>query len=99
MSTPILNADLVRYVASLVQIGITDEEAELFAPQLSAILEYFTLLQEVDTEAVEPAFLLPGLRNVLREDRKEPSMKREEFLRNVPRSTQEYVSVPAVLED
>ncbi|MFN3742292.1 MAG: Asp-tRNA(Asn)/Glu-tRNA(Gln) amidotransferase subunit GatC [Anaerolineales bacterium] len=95
----ILNAELVRHIASLVQLGISDEEAEAFAPQLNAILEYFALLQQVDTDEVPPAFLLSGLRNVLRADEVADGMEREAFLRAAPHRIGEYISVPAVLED
>jgi aspartyl-tRNA(Asn)/glutamyl-tRNA(Gln) amidotransferase subunit C len=94
-----LNIETVHHIANLVQLGLTDEEAAAFLPQLNAILEYFALLQEVDTESVPPAFLLPGARNVLREDNPEPGMSREAFLSNVPDSEGEYVSVPRVLEE
>jgi aspartyl/glutamyl-tRNA(Asn/Gln) amidotransferase subunit C (EC 6.3.5.-) len=73
---PPLNIETVHHIANLVQLGLTDEEAAAFLPQLNAILEYFALLQEVDTESVPPAFLLPGARNVLREDHPEPGMSR-----------------------
>jgi aspartyl-tRNA(Asn)/glutamyl-tRNA(Gln) amidotransferase subunit C len=94
-----LNIETVHHIANLVQLGLTDEEAAAFLPQLNAILEYFALLQEVDTESVPPAFLLPGAHNVLREDNPELGMSREAFLSNVPSPEGEYVSVPRVLEE
>ncbi len=94
-----LNIETVRHIATLVQLRLTDEEAAAFVPQLNAILEYFALLQEVDTTSVPPAFLLPGLRSVLREDNPEPGMSRQAFLSNVPHPEGEYVSVPVVLEE
>lgn len=95
----ILDVELVRHIASLVQIGLTDEEAEKFVSQLNAILEYFRLLQEVNTEEVPPAFLLPGLRSVLRADEALPGMDREAFLQGAPQRSATYVAVPVVLEE
>lgn len=92
-----IGAETVRHMAFLVRVGITEEEAEAFAPQLSAIIDYFNLLNEVDTGQVPPATQLPGLRNVLRPDEVAPSMDREAFLSNVPRRAGEYVQVPLVL--
>lgn len=97
--TVILDVELVRHIASLVQLGLTDEEAEKFVPQLNAILEYFRLLQDVNTEEVPPAFLLPGLRNVLRADEALPGMDREAFLQGAPQRSATYVAVPVVLEE
>lgn len=39
-----------------------------FSTQLSAIFEYVDLLNEVDTEGVEPTSQVTGLENVTRED-------------------------------
>ncbi len=92
-----INAETVRHMAFLVRVGITDEEAEAFSPQLAAIIHYFQLLNEVNTDQVPPATQLPGLRNVLRPDEVGPSMDREAFLANVPRRADPYVEVPVVL--
>lgn len=98
MTTPFnIDADTVRHMAFLVRVGITDEEAEAFSPQLSAIIDYFNLLNEVDTSQTPPATQLPGLRNVLRPDEVAPSMDQEAFLSNVPHRIGEYVQVPLVL--
>lgn len=97
--SPLLTPELVQHIASLVQIGLSEAEAEAFVPQLNAILEYFNLLQEVDTTQVPPAFLLSGPRNVFRPDRPEPGLTRQAFLSNVPRRQREYVCVPIVLEE
>lgn len=92
-----INSETVRHMAFLVRLGITDEEAEAFSSQLSAILNYFQLLNEVNTDQVPPATQLPGLRNVLRPDEVSPSLDREAFLANVPRRSGPYVEVPVVL--
>lgn len=92
-----IHAETVKHMAFLVRLGITDEEAEAFSPQLSAIIHYFRLLGEVDTDQVPPATELPGLRNVWREDEVAPSMEREAFLSNAPRRAGDYVEVPVVL--
>ncbi len=92
-----IDAETVRHMAFLVRVGITDEEAEAFSPQLSAIIAYFHLLNEVDTSQAPPATQLSGLRNVWRPDEIAPSMEREAFLSNVPRRAGAYVRVPLVL--
>ncbi len=96
---PLLTPELVQHIASLVQIGLSEAEAEAFVPQLNAILEYFNLLQEVDTTQVLPAFLLSGLRNIFRPDQPELGLTRQAFLSNVPQRQGEYVCVPIVLEE
>ena len=89
----------VKHVATLVRLGISEEEAQKFSGQFSSIIEYFNMLNEVDTENVPPASDIANAQNVLREDIVQPSMSREEFLKNAPKSERGYVKVPTILGD
>src|SRR5437016_2540373 len=44
----------VDHVAALARLGITAEERERFAQQLSGILEHFQALQALDTAQIPP---------------------------------------------
>ena len=90
---------MVKHVAHLVRIGITDDEAQAFSQQVSAIIDYFRLLNEVDTSDVPSAAEITNTRNVMREDQVTPSMSREEFLNNTPRREGGLVKVPSVLSE
>lgn len=92
-----IDPDMVKHVAQLVRLGITEEEATAFSPQLTAIIDYFNQLNEVDTSQTLPATQMVGTRNVMREDKVAPSMTREEFLKNVPQREGDFVKVPMVL--
>jgi aspartyl-tRNA(Asn)/glutamyl-tRNA(Gln) amidotransferase subunit C len=95
MST--IDTKTVKHVAHLVRLGISEEEAQTFSGQFSSIIDYFNMLNEVDTENVPPASDIANAENVLREDVVKPSMSREEFLKNAPKSERGYVKVPTVL--
>jgi aspartyl-tRNA(Asn)/glutamyl-tRNA(Gln) amidotransferase subunit C len=45
----------VRKVAKLAHLEITDEEVEMYTPQMANIVKYVEQLNELDTESVEPA--------------------------------------------
>jgi aspartyl-tRNA(Asn)/glutamyl-tRNA(Gln) amidotransferase subunit C len=94
-----IDTNTVKYMAYLVRLGITEEEAQKFSGQFSSIVDYFNMLNEVDTENVPPASDITNNTNVLREDVANPSMSREEFLNNAPQSERGYVKVPTVLGD
>ena len=95
MST--IDTKTVKHIAMLVRLGISEEEAQAFSGQFNSIIEYFNMLNEVDTENVIPASDVANAENVLREDEVKPSMDREEFLKNAPQSERGYVKVPTVL--
>ncbi len=94
-----IDTQTVKHVAFLVRLGISEEEAEKFSGQFSSIIDYFNMLNEVDTSDVPPASDIANAENVLREDVVRPSMSREEFLKNAPQSERGYVKVPTVLGD
>jgi aspartyl-tRNA(Asn)/glutamyl-tRNA(Gln) amidotransferase subunit C len=60
---------MVRRVAEAARLNLTDEELERYEQQLKVILEAFRMLDEVDTEGVEPSFHPVELMDVLREDK------------------------------
>lgn len=99
LTTAGIDADMVRYVAYLVRLGITDEQAAAFSQQFSAIIDYFQRLNEVDTSQTPPANQAGGRGNVLRDDEVRPSMEREAFLKNAPRHRDGCVEVPLVLDE
>lgn len=63
-----LTRDQVEHVAKLARLGLSEKEIEKFQTQLSGILDYVELLNEVDTEGVEPTAQVTGLTNVKRKD-------------------------------
>jgi aspartyl-tRNA(Asn)/glutamyl-tRNA(Gln) amidotransferase subunit C len=48
-----LTADQVRHIAKLARLTLSDEEVERFTTELTSILKYIDLLQEVNTDGVE----------------------------------------------
>ena len=94
-----IDTTTVKHTAFLVRLGISEEEAGKFSGQFSSIIDYFNMLNEVDTDNVPPASDIANAENVLRKDMVKPSMSREEFLKNAPQSERGYVKVPTVLSD
>ncbi|MCD6553317.1 MAG: Asp-tRNA(Asn)/Glu-tRNA(Gln) amidotransferase subunit GatC [Anaerolineae bacterium] len=93
-----LSREEVEHIAELAKVGLTDEEKTLFQEQLSAILEYAEMLQEIDTTAIPPTATVLPLRNVMRPDEVRPSLPREDVLANAPQSEDGYFRVKAILE-
>jgi aspartyl-tRNA(Asn)/glutamyl-tRNA(Gln) amidotransferase subunit C len=88
----------VDHIAELARLGLTEEEKDLFAGQLSAILEYFQVLQRLDTESVPPTTTAIPLENVMFEDEVQPSSPSEDILSNAPDAVDGSFRVRAVLE-
>ena len=90
----------VRRIAALARLELTaDEEAHLGA-QLSAILGYVALLEELDVSGVEPMThaLAAGEPPALREDEVHRSLSPEEALANAPEREGSCFRVPRIIE-
>lgn len=85
-------------VAHLARLAITDEEAEHFADQLEAITNAMELLNELDTENVEPTTHVLPLVNVMREDKSIEGLPRELVMKNVKEHEGGQVRVPTILD-
>ncbi|MEI6144149.1 MAG: Asp-tRNA(Asn)/Glu-tRNA(Gln) amidotransferase subunit GatC [Candidatus Berkelbacteria bacterium] len=89
-------------VAQLARIELTNAEEEKFAGQLSAVLENFELLSNVDTTGVEPTAQVTGLTNVFRVDEISNingAKSRDELLSNVPEVENGSIKVPGVFNN
>jgi aspartyl-tRNA(Asn)/glutamyl-tRNA(Gln) amidotransferase subunit C len=87
---------LVREIAFLARLDLTEEETKTFVPQFQDILKYFSILNELDTENVPPAYLSSANKSVTREDKIEKSVPMEEFLANAPETKDDYIVIPRV---
>ncbi len=67
-----IDRGLVKRIANVARLELTEDEIEKFTNQLKVILEAFKELDDVDTEGVEPSFHPQELSNVLREDQATP---------------------------
>jgi len=88
----------VEHIAELARLELTDEEKELYRQQLSAILEYASRLQKLDTSQIPPTSSVLPPRSVLRPDVSAPSLDVKDILRNAPQVENDQFRVPPVLE-
>jgi aspartyl-tRNA(Asn)/glutamyl-tRNA(Gln) amidotransferase subunit C len=89
---------MVEHIAELAKLQLTDQEIDLYAGQLSAILEFAGRLQALDTDAIPPTASVLPLQNVLRPDVAQPSLPRDEALSNAADAADGQFRVEAVLD-
>ena len=83
----------VQHIAELADVGVSSDELGTFTHQFNEILEYFDTLDTVKGDAAETR----DLYNVMREDEIEPSLPREEVLRNAPAQEDGFIKAPRVM--
>jgi aspartyl-tRNA(Asn)/glutamyl-tRNA(Gln) amidotransferase subunit C len=96
-----ITEEIVRYVADLANLKLTDTEVERLSHDLDEILTHIDKLEELNTEDVEPmAQVLYDAEETatLREDCERPPLGNEAALANAPLSGAGYYKVPLVIE-
>ncbi|MCA1957903.1 MAG: Asp-tRNA(Asn)/Glu-tRNA(Gln) amidotransferase subunit GatC [Nitrospira sp.] len=89
----------VEHVALLARLRLTDEEKDVFAKQLSQILDHVEQLNRYDTTGVEPTATVIGQVNVFRDDEVRPSLPVEQALANAPDREGDGFHVPKIIEE
>ncbi len=88
----------VREVAKLARLELTEDEMSTYAEQLTKVLDYVELLNEVDTEGVEPMVHALDQGNVFRPDEVRPCLSPQDALANAPKTDGKYFQVPQVID-
>lgn len=79
----------VKHIAKLAKLNLSEEEINKYAKQLSSILEYAEILQEVPTENIKPLAQITGIQNIKRTDTAIPQNLSEELLKCSPQGMEQ----------
>jgi len=71
---------LLEHVAEVARLKLTEEEIKKFLPQLKEALEFFSKLEEVNTNNIRPSFQPVELKNAMREDAEKECLSQDEAL-------------------
>jgi len=102
MAVKVTEKDVER-VAELAHLELAPQETARMLRDLNAILDYVAELNELDTTGVTPLGQVSELGNASRpsaprEDRQEPSLKKEVVMPHAPESDGSFFKVPKVIE-
>lgn len=89
---------MVRRIARLARIKVTDAEAKALETELSGILDWIKQLDEVDTSNVEPMTSVTPMTLKQREDRVTEDNLADDVVANAPAREDHFFVVPKVVE-
>ena len=92
-----INRDILLRVARNARLNLTEKEINELLPQLEEVLEYFSVLDKINTSDIEPAFQPIEMKNVLRDDIVEKSLDRNDVLANVKNKKDGFFKGPKVV--
>ncbi len=94
----ILTTKDVIALAQLAHIKLSPSQIVQYQKELSEILKYMELLNDVDTRELLPTSQVTGLENVVREDEvQEQLVTPSQLLDGVPRSRDGFIQVKRML--
>ena len=94
-----ITPDLVRHLASLSRILVTDDEVEKLAGELGVIVDSVaTVNKAVSGDVVTTSHPIP-MSNVFREDEVAPSLTQEQALSGAADSAEGRFKVAAILDE
>lgn len=93
-----LSEEEVRHIALLARIGLKEEEIPRYQKDLSAVFDFFSQLEKVSTDGMEPIRHITGVVDVIREDveREFDSVGKDGLIKNVPDTKDNFVKVRSV---
>lgn len=94
-----LTIEEVRRVARLARLQLSEDELANLQTDLSNILDYMEMLNEVDVSQVAPTAQVTDLANVMREDATRLSLPRDDALANAPDQRDGMFRVKAIFEE
>lgn len=93
-----LSEEEVKKVAEMARIELTDSEVAKFQKDLSSVLDYVDVLQEVNTDGLEIVSSVTGLENVTRPDVAKLIDYQEDIIANAPERKDRYYKVKSILK-
>ena len=97
-----MDQSAIEQIARLARLDLEDSAKARLADQLSAILEHFKSLEELDTEGVEPSVYAIDVTGRCRPDEPPdadlPQADRQQLMANTRFEQDRYYRVPRVIE-
>lgn len=92
-----ISPEVVRKVARLARLSLTDDEVARMTSQLGGMLEHFRDVDALKLDDVAPMSQPLPLSNVLRDDVVAPGLDRTEVLASAPAAQDDRFRVPPII--
>ena len=93
-----IDKNTILKIAKLTKVKINNNEIAELSNQLSSILDWVEILNEVNTDNIDPLSNVSKSKLYLRKDEKNIEDKSNEVLSNAPEKLENYFVVPKVVE-
>ena len=98
MAQSVISDETIEYVGILAKLSLSEEEKEAAKTDMANMLDYIDMLNELDTDGVEPMSHVFPVNNVFREDVVTNENQREAMLSNAPEQKDGCYKVPRTFD-
>ena len=88
----------IKEYEEMTKLDLDDAERLWVEERADRLTDSFSELQKIDTDGILPLVTVLDLHNVLREDKAEKLVSREELLSNAPEQYDGYFQAPKTLD-
>lgn len=97
-----IDKKIIQHVAKLARIRLTEREEDRFKEELSLVLDYFSQLNKIDTDNIEPLYQATEIINSFRKDEYHKDFEMDENLSakligQAPQKEERFIKVRSVL--
>ena len=89
---------LIQNLASLSKLDFNESDFQKIKVDLETIFEFVKILEEVNTDNIEPLIYMSDEVNVIRNDKVKTEISKTDALKNAPSKNSDYFKVPTVLK-
>lgn len=93
-----ISKDEIIHIAKLASLNLTEEEIEKYSLDLTDILEFAKIVNELNTDDIKETIGINGEYNVFRKDEIKQPMSKEELLKNAPSQDEGMFRLPKVIQ-
>ena len=90
--------DLIQNLATLSKLEFDKVDLQKIKVDLEKIFEFVKILEDVNTDNIEPLIYMSDEVNVIRNDKIKTEISKTEALKNAPSKNSDYFKVPTVLK-
>lgn len=92
-----VSKDDIQKLADMSRISLTEAECTSLTKDITQLISYVDMLQELDAKDIEPTYSIGTLQNVWREDTVQQNLTSTQLLKATDDRVNEQIKVPKVL--
>lgn len=93
-----ITKDDVKHIAEIAMLKFPEEEIDIFTEKFAQVIDFVETIKEVDTDNVEPTFMVSDEAGELKDYEGNQTLSREEVLQNTEEQQYGYFKIIKVVE-